>query len=291
MEGGNVYLTTGDTPGSGGAPNNVVAVPTDGIGPAKTLIQRSEYDPGRFTADATHLYFIGDALGSGRSLERLSLEDGSTDSLFDVGQFDVSSANDPLYANGSLYWQDQNGVERLSLADKTMTHLGPPQGVGASLDVSAVGTDAVYMVSSSGAHSSGILRATFDDQVSVVLPPGNFIVALAVDDDAIYYATSDGDQYDLLSMPIAGGTPQQLAVADTITAAAVDGDDLYFAKVLKNTMQTTLAKIPKHGGSVSAITSDDTLVSKIAFDATNVYWIDFAGRLQMLGKTAVELGK
>lgn len=100
--------------------------------------------------------------------------------------------------------------------------------------------------------------------------------AVAVDSTTVYWTAPTIPA--VLSVPIAGGTPQTLATAGLTqpTMIAVTGG-IYVADPNPNTGTSAVLSIPPGGGLPTTLASGQAGITSIAADGTNVYWVTQAG--------------
>jgi hypothetical protein len=165
-----------------------------------------------------------------------------------------------------VYWGD--GISILSCAKQNcagstivLAQSGRSHGIG-------VDATSVYWATTSGGT---VMKVDKNGGASSVLASGTYPYQLAVDESNVYwtdydYSTGNGT---VMSVPIAGGSPVQLAITK-------DGDTMGIAVDKKNVYFTTgdgkMMQVPKNGGT--ALTLSTALGNEpwgIATDGQNVY--------------------
>jgi sugar lactone lactonase YvrE len=99
----------------------------------------------------------------------------------------------------------------------------------------------------------------------VVLASGGYPYGIALNPTHVYWAAQI---QGVMRVPLAGGTAEQIAAADTPQAVALDGQSVYW------TAKNTVAKTDLGGGRVNSIvdTTSKTGPWGLAVDSTTVYW-------------------
>lgn len=153
---------------------------------------------------------------------------------------------------------------------------------GSATNIAVLGGRVFYasVISSDG---SAVLMSvpTTGGTPAVLFTPtaSNSIEDIAVDEDNVYFATTDGL---VAQMPVGGGTPVTLATAqgNPVSQLALDLNYVYWGNPGGD-----VVKIPIGGGTVTTLATGQHSPTGVAVDAYNVYWANFAdGNVMMRSK-------
>ncbi len=105
-------------------------------------------------------------------------------------------------------------------------------------------------------------------------------VEMAIDETNIYWLNIAGTK-GVMTVPIAGGTPVQVAPASSPFGLAVDGTTVYF------TDGDTIFGVPRGGGTPVSLATNQNFPFELAVDATTLYWSSArgAGAISSMPKT------
>ena len=111
-----------------------------------------------------------------------------------------------------------------------------------------------------GGAAATLLSGEFGEEPRVMLIAG----------DTLYYATPT----QILSLPVAGGTPTSLApLQANVVALAADAQSLYWAAGTPGGSDGQIGSIPLTGGTPTVLADGQASPSAIAVDDLNVYWM------------------
>lgn len=170
------------------------------------------------------------------------------------------------YAYFSEGYTASSTLERLSFTTGTVEKLGTMNGANATVKNGVL----YYSVMNTTTSKVQIWSAPVADLTTTTLlvdELGTLQQNLLADDDSVYWSeTASGGVW---SVPVAGGTPQDLARDAQPNGMVLQGDDVYWLDF--NTEY--LERVPKTGGAPEPL-APIFFGGRMASDATAVYWLD-----------------
>lgn len=232
--------------------------------------------PWEITLDADHVYWnnthceISKVPKNGGAVQIL------TEELINAGALAVRG--------GRVYSASSGGAVRyVSTAGGPLSSLTAPVGGGF-----AVATDQSFVYWSSSAPSPGadtLVKTDFaGKETSVVGEPSAGMTSIAVDATHAYWTRYSGDAASgaVLRVPLSGGATVALAWGTGFIQLAIDGDDIYWLSDGTSENSWTdgaLYTVKKSGGEPTQLATSLHGATRLAVDATHVYWTEAYGML------------
>jgi hypothetical protein len=257
-------------------------------------------DFSELTADATNLYtavsFLGpdgispdgDTLQVERLREvrllRIPLAGGSPKVLASNGP---GPGEQMVIRGGTIHWHSGDGIATLAVSGGSPSQ----KKLGFRFGDYAVDDNAYYMCA-----ERGLVRVPIAGGEPTVLSARAASTetcdSVAVDSDHVYWVYSDDidSQVEtaLMRVPKQGGSKEKLVTNSRLESFAIDGDRIYWSE--KSTYDIdffartdgAIYALPKSGGDLVPIATEQTQPSWIGTDDTHIYWL--AGGIWRMNK-------
>jgi hypothetical protein len=275
---------------SGAASGLVMKMPLGGGSP--TTLATAQGGPAAIAVDATSVYWVNQCPGDGRVM-KTDLAGGAATTLasgqsqpnlvaIDATNVYFTTFN-PTTTVGSVASVPleggfaDGGVDG-SVGTVTTLASGPTPIAGIAVQgtklywAQASPPDNIFSVSTSGGSSKNLTPK------SACGGSCAFVAALIADSHSLYWSyleTGSYPSYNLASMPLAGGTPTQLAQMQGVAAdLATDSTTLYWSNYApqQGFGNNDVVSVGHDGGSEVTIASGQPRPRGIAVNGTSVYW-------------------
>lgn len=232
--------------------------------------------------DGSHVYWSS---SEGRELMKVPVTGGAPVTLVSAPDRITAIAVD----RASVYYFADGKIMKVAIGGRAPTTLTTDTG---SITALAVDATSVFWMSWDG-HVSRLMKVSTGGGKATTLATGSGIPdALAVNDRAIYWTswrsdasvssstTGDGA---VLSVPLAGGTPVELASKQPGPHfMAIDATHVYWNNIGPREAPG-LMKAPLSGGSVTTLATG-VHTSGVAVDGSRAYWSDYqTGSIMAIG--------
>lgn len=271
-------------------------------GGVSTVLAEFQWNPWGIAVDSTSVYWTepegfrgmdGGHVADGVVM-RVSRLGGAPDKL--ISGITVHSVIGPqqniALDETNIYWTDLGTFDGHDSADGSVNKISKAGGPAMTI---ASGEDAPYAIAADGtnvywtaigSNSPGLMTVSRDGGTATVLAPVGGGQSLAVGGGYAYWGASSA----LMRVPTVGGDPIPIA-SGVSWAIATDSENVYWISSLGLTQiliplnpchffDGAIKKAPLAGGTetvlASGISYSSFLISQIAVDATNVYWVDEA---------------
>jgi hypothetical protein len=267
--GGDSWGGTGGAGAVGGYPNG------------RPLVTGLANAPWDIAVDATHVYWLDQIAQTIMKVPK----QGGTPVALASGVTVNSLAVDANF----VYWTNSvssGTVMKVAIAGGAPTPVATGQLFPAGIAVDA--TNLYWVNAGSPTLGAGsVMKASLATGVSITLAANQeTALAIAIDATSVYWTKGPFDTGggEVMTVPIAGGTPVRLAqvpssdaevISKIGTSLAVDGESVYFADgtgpIDAGVQNWTIKKIP-HAGGAEELKASSRLIADVAVDGSILTW-------------------
>lgn len=216
--------------------------------------------PSNVAATATHMYWtVAEDVPGSANLRRRPFAGSSSETLFGGG-----SAYELALDEARVYWFDHDATDTGSaLHDGSDRIIWSDTANGISLQVDA---ERLFWIYLQDVYSCPKTDCSAPIAMGLSLGTDAFFrTLLAVDDTHLYMA----DQFGMYRVDKNGGVKETI-LDEAATGLALDDGFIYFSVPSKG----AVARMPKAGGAVEVIASDQGEPTDVRVDDTAVFWLD-----------------